>query len=225
VPWLFVHFSNVVSLSQSHRAAGFLPMPFVFAGAVALLARSWLVLPASLVAGIATQLLWPGDFDYVMKHGGPAAATWIALFGGAAALVAAVVFLRGHEPRERHALGFAAVVLFTLPVFVHGFARWRSQTPVDPLALSPRLVHSLRTKVPKGAVVIAPVGTSYRVVADAPVYVVAVPPPHAANTRANDPYGRARAVWHWVATNDPAVPRRYGATWAIRGGRLYRLPG
>ena len=225
VSWLFVQFSNVVSLSQSHRAPGFAPAPFVFAGAAALLARSWLVLPASLAAGIAAQLQWPGDFNYVLMHGGPASATWIALFGGLAALVAAAVFLRRYEPRERHALGFAAVVLFTLPVFVHGFVRWRPQTPVDPLALSPRLIHNLRTKVPKGAIVIAPVETSYRVVAEAPVYVVAVPPPHAANTRANDPYGRARAVRHWVATNDPAVPRRYGATWAIRAGRLYRLPG
>jgi hypothetical protein len=28
-----------------------------------------------------------------------------------------------------------------------------------------------------------------------------------------------------VRTNDPSIPRRYGATWAIRGGRLYRLGG
>ena len=33
-----------------------------------------------------------------------------------------------------------------------------------------------------------------------------------------------RAVHHWVLTNDPRVATRYGATWAIRGGRLYRLP-
>ena len=25
----------------------------------------------------------------------------------------------------------------------------------------------------------------------------------------------------WLATGDPAIPRRYGATWAVRSGRLY----
>ena len=225
VPWLFVHFSDPVSLSQSRRAAGFAPLPFVFAGALALLARTWLVLPAALVAGIVTERLWPGDFGYVLKHGGPPAATWVALIGGGAALLGSALLLRGPEPRERHSVGLAAAVLFALPVLVHGLAHWSPPIPTDPLALSPRLVHNLRTKVPKGAIVIAPVGTSYRVVAAAPVYVVAVPPPHAANTRANDPYGRARAVRRWVRTNDPSIPRRYGATWAIRAGRLYRLGG
>jgi hypothetical protein len=85
-------------------------------------------------------------------------------------------------------------------------------------------VHRLRTVVPKGAVVLAPVKTSYRVTAQAPVYVVAAPVTHVANTTPNDPYGRARAVRHWVLTNDPRIAKRYGATWAIRNGRLYRLP-
>jgi len=85
-------------------------------------------------------------------------------------------------------------------------------------------VHNLRTSVPKGAVVLAPPGVSYRVVAAAPVYVVALPVAHVANTRANQPYVRRAAVLHWMATNDPAVARRYHATWAIRKGRLYRLP-
>ncbi|MGH3049725.1 MAG: hypothetical protein ACRDLK_06170, partial [Gaiellaceae bacterium] len=40
IPWLFTHFSDAVSLSQSRRAAGFAPLPFALAGAFALLARS-----------------------------------------------------------------------------------------------------------------------------------------------------------------------------------------
>ncbi len=71
---------------------------------------------------------------------------------------------------------------------------------------------------------LAPLQVSYRVVAAAPVYVVGLPVVHVADTKANDPYGRARAVRHWVSTKDPQVARRYGATWAIRAGRLYRLP-
>jgi hypothetical protein len=46
---------------------------------------------------------------------------------------------------------------------------------------------------------------------------------HVLNTDANKPYQRMRAVQHWLATGDPAVPRRYGATWAVRDGHLYRL--
>ncbi len=223
VPWLFVHFSDAVSLSQSRRAAGFAPLPFALAGAFALLARRLIVLPVALLAGILLQHFWPGDFAYGLHHGGPAVATWFALGVGSAALAAGLV-LRPRAPREHHLLGAAAMLCFVLPVLVHGARHWSATSKSDPLALSPRLVHNLRTKVPKGAVVLAPVDTSYRVAAKAPVYIVAAPVSHVANTTANLPYARVRAVHHWVLTNDPRVARRYGATWAIRKGRLYRLP-
>ena len=223
VPWLFVHLSNVVSLSQSRRAAGFAPLAFVLAGALALLARSVVVLPAAFVGGLAIQRRWPGDFEYGLRHGGPALATWVALFGGAAAL-AVVIIARWRPARENHRLGAAAMLAFVLPVAAHAAWHWSPRARTDPHALSPRLVAALRTRVPKGAVVLAPIQVSYRVVADAPVYVVGLPASHVADTRANAPYVRARAVRHWVATGDPRVPRRYGASWAIRDGRLYRLP-
>jgi hypothetical protein len=111
-----------------------------------------------------------------------------------------------------------------LPVVVHGFSHWGPKSPHDADALSARLVHNLRTKVPKGAIVIAPVRTSYEVAAVAPVYVVAAPATHVANTEANDPYRRVADVHRWIQSNDPAIAHRYGATWAIRAGRLYRLP-
>jgi hypothetical protein len=222
VPWLFVHFSDAVSLSQSRRAAGFVPLPFALAGGLALAARRVWLVPVALVAGIVLQRLWPGDFDYGLRHGGPALATWIALVGGAAALVVALLVRRStFEPR--FALGGAAAAAFTLPVVVHGLWHWSPASPVDPGALSPRLVHNLRTKVPKGSIVIAPIQTSYRVVADAPVYVVAAPLTHVANTKANHSVERFRAVRHWVQTDDPSVPARYGATWQIRSGRLARV--
>lgn len=223
VPWLFVHFSDVVGLSQSRRAMGFAPVPFVLAGGAALLVRRIWALPGALVAGIVLQRLWPGDFDYGLRHGGPALATWWALAAGAAALLLALVLRRRPLP-ERWGLGTAAVVLFCLPVFVHGIWHWSPGQRSDPFGLSPRLVHNLRTKVPKGAIVIAPLATSYRVAAVAPVYIVGAPVTHVAATTANRPYERARDIQHWVLTNDPAIPRKYGATWAIRSGRLYRLP-
>jgi hypothetical protein len=222
VPWLFVHFSDAVSISQSRRAAGFAPLPFALAGALALVARRLFVLPLALVAGIVLQRLWPGDFEYGLRHGGPALATWIALGGGALALVLGLA-LRPREPREHHLLGAAAMLCLVFPVLVHGVWHWSDDFKADPDGLSPRLVHNLRTKVPKGSIVLAPLKTSYRVAAEAPVYVVGMPVVHVANTKANDPYGRARAVRHWVLTNDPSVAQRYGATWQIRNGRLTRI--
>jgi hypothetical protein len=224
VPGLFVHFSDVVGLSQSRRAIGFAPLPFVLAGGAAVVVRRIWVLPLALVAGIVLQRQWPGDFEYGLKHGGPAAATWWALFGGAVALVLALVLRRRSLP-ERWGLGTLAVTLFCIPVFIHGLWHWSPANGPDPFGLSPRLVHSLRTKVPKGAIVIAPLATSYRVAAVAPVYIVAAPVTHVAATTANQPYQRAKDIQRWLQTNDPAIARKYGATWAIRSGRLYRLPG
>jgi hypothetical protein len=222
VPWLFVHFSDVVGLSQSRRAIGFAPLPFALAGGAALVARRVWVLPLALLGGIVLQREWPGDFEYGLRHGGPAAATWWALGGGAVALALALALRRRPLP-ERWGLGTLAVALVCVPVFIHGMWHWSPAQKSDPYGLSPLLVHSLRTKVPKGAIVIAPVATSYRVAAAAPVYIVAAPVTHVAATTANQPYQRAKDVRRWVRTNDPAIARKYGATWAIRNGSLRRI--
>jgi hypothetical protein len=214
VPFLFTHFSDLVSLSQSRRAAGFLPFAFAFAGGLMLLARSLAILPLALAAGIALQLLWPGDFSSG-THGGPAAVTWFALAGGAVALGLGLLFARG-EVEGRPRLVALAAALFVLPVAIHGFSRWSALTPSDPDALSPALISEL-ARLPARAVVIASPATSYEILADAPVYVVAAPLVHVANTRANDPSQRIAAVELWLKTGDPSIPRRYGATWAVRG--------
>jgi hypothetical protein len=223
VPWLFVHFSDAVGLSQSRRAIGFAPLPFVLVGSAALLARRLWVLPVALAAGIVVQRLWPGDFEYGLRHGGPAAATWWALVGGGIALLLALV-ARRRPLSERWGLGTAAVVAFCVPVFIHGLWHWSAANHADPAGLSARLVHNLRTKVPKGAIVIAPLATSYRVAAAAPVYIVGAPVTHVAATTANRPYERANDIHRWIRTNDTAIAKRYGATWQIRGGRLSRVP-
>jgi hypothetical protein len=223
VPWLFVHFSDATSLSQARRAAGFAPLAFAFAGGLALVVRRAAVVPLALVAGIVLQRLWPGDFEYGLRHGGPAFATWFALVGGAIALVVALV-RRPREVAERHGLAAAAAVLFVLPIVIHGLRHWSPAAPSDPRALSARLVHNLRTRVPEGSIVIAPVQTSYEVAAVAPLYVVAAPVAHVANTTANDPYTRVRDVHRWIATHDERIAHHYGATWQIRAGRLSRVP-
>src|SRR5205814_9651263 len=111
---------------------------------------------------------------------------------------------------------------FVPPAAVHGFSHWSPTYPVDMDALPPAVVQQLK-HVPPRAVVIAAPRASYRIAAGAPVYVVDAPAVHVANTNANRPYDRIRDVESWLATGDPAIPRKYGATWALRDGRLYRL--
>jgi len=214
VPFLFTHLSDAVSLSQSRRAAGFLPFAFAFAGGLGLLARipRLLALPLALVAGIVFQHVWPGDFAYGLEHGGPALATWIAAFGAAGGLVLATL-LRRSWLRERSPVLLAA--LFVLPVAVHGFATWSPRARTDARSLSPGLVEALHVDVPKRAVVFSDLETSYRIAAVAPVYVAAAPPAHVADTTKNRPYERRDDVLAFARTHDLAIPRRYGAGWIV----------
>jgi hypothetical protein len=221
--FVFPHFADAVSLSQARRFAGFVPLPFAFAGGLALLAR-WAgvaLLPAALAAGIALELERPGSFG-ANGDGGPALVTWIAAWGAAAAVVAGLALRREH--RWRPALGAWAAALFVLPVAVHGFSHW-SARPVAGEALTPGLVHALRTEVPERAVVFSDLETSYRIAAFAPVYVAAAPPAHVADTKANHPYRRRQDVIRFFRTGDLAIPRRYGAGWIVidRAGSKLRL--
>ena len=223
VPTLFVHFTDFVSLSQSRRAAGFLPFTFAFAGGLALLARTWLVVPAALVAGILLERQWPGDFGYGTAGDAPNFVTWWAFVGAVAGLVVGAVFFRRRWIPERHTLAAIAAALFVAPIAVHAGRHWTPLSPTDPNALSPSLLRELK-RVPPRSVIIATPQISYHLLAAAPVYVVAAPPVHVANTKANMPYERVKAVEAWLAGRAPGVARRYGATWAVRKGHLYRLP-
>ncbi len=229
-PVLFPRFSDLVSLSQSRRAAGFVPFAFALAGGAAVVARALrvLVLPFALAAGIVLQQLYRGDFGLHYAHGGgPALATWIALWGGLAGIVAAIVLARrGRGAYERTGmLAGLAVALFVLPVAVHGFAHWDKGSQRDANALTPGLVQFLRTKVPERSVVYADLETSYRISAYVPVYVADAPPTHVADTKANDPAGR-RLVWlEFLRTHNLAIPRHYGAGWLVLRGDQQVGPG
>ena len=214
LPWLFPHFSDLVSMSQSRRAAGFLPFAVAFAGGIAFV--PWLL---ALPAGIALQLAWPGDFGLRLQHGGPWAVAWWAFFGCLAAIALALVW-RGDRRRS----GVLAAVLFVLPVAIHGIVHWQSDSARDANGLTPGLVAFLRHDVPKGDVVFADLQTSYRIGAYAPVYVANGPPTHVADTRANDPYGRREALRAFLRTGSLAIPRRYGARWLVlRRGEHVRV--
>jgi len=216
VPFLFMGLSDAVSLSQSRRAAGFLPFAFAFAGGLAVVtgALAIFVLPLALAAGIALQLLWPGDFGLRLEGDVPAFPAWIALAAGAAALVAVLVTRRVPEVERGGLLVVLAAALFVLPVAVHGFGEWTRSTPDDPNKLTPGLTRALE-HLPERAVVFSDLETSYRIAAAAPVLVGAAAPAHVADTKANRPYARRKDVIAFLRTGDLTIPRRYGAQWLV----------
>jgi hypothetical protein len=222
---LFTPFSDAVSLSQARRAAGFLPLPIAFAGGAAVAARtlSWFALPVALGAGIALELAYPGEFTYALREGGPPIAAWIALLGGAIALVVAAVLGKKGTLDDRGPLAAAVAAAFVLPVAVFGFAHWTT-APFEASPLTPGLVRAL-DHVPPGSVVFSDDSTSYWVMAAAPVYVASAPPGHVADTKPNRPYERRADAERFGRTGDLQIPGAYRADYVlVRRDRWKRIP-
>ena len=220
-PPLFTTASDLVSLSQARRLAGFLPLPFALAGAALVLARLRAGAPVlALAAGIALQALYPGELTYKVGEGGPAWAVWFAAIAGAIALVGASFFRRTWEDERRARWGVVAVLAFATPVAVAGFSSLESDPP-DPHALTPGVVDAVRRAAVPGDVVFADLETSYRVAAYASVYVVAAPLHHVADTKENRGRERADDVARFFWRRGvPDVERRtilgeYGADWLL----------
>jgi hypothetical protein len=225
LPFLFPRFADAVSLSQARRAAGFVPFALALTGGLAVASRLLriAVLPAALAGGIAAQLLWPGDFGWRLEHGAAGTAAWVALVGGALALAAAALVRRDGLEDDSGPLAAAAMALFVLPVAVHGFAHWTRPGLPSGQVLPPALVRALRNDVPRGAVVVSDPETSYRVAAEASVYIVASPPTHVADTRRNHPRRRLHEVQGYLSGRDPGFPLRVGARWVLVDRHRSRL--
>jgi hypothetical protein len=223
LPQAFDALSELFSLSQSRRLAAFLPLPFALAGAATVLGRLRLGgALAALGAGAILQLEYPGEFTYRVVLGGPAWPAWLALAGGAAALVAGIALRRGFV--EAAPVWTAAVaVAFAAPIAAAGFDYARPDDP-DRFALTPGLIDALRADVPERDVVFSDLATSYRIGAYAPVYVAAAPPAHVADTVQNRPYERRKDVILFFRTGDLAIPRRYGAEWIVINTRRFDRP-
>jgi hypothetical protein len=212
IPLLFTALSDLVSISQARRAAGFLPYAFAFAGGLGVLARLLgpLLPLVALAGGVVLQVTVPGDFTYVLDEPGPAWITWFAVIG---AVVALVVGLVRRGPPLESAAGLAAA-LFLLPVVAVGLGNWSSPDAPGG-ALSPALVEAVRRDVPKKAIVYSDQDTSYRLAAMAPVYVAVAPPGNVANTEANRPYERAADAKRFLRTGDLAIPESYAADYVV----------
>ncbi len=223
-PLVFPHFSNLVSLSQSRRLSGFIPFSVALAGGAAIVARfsRTLALVGGLAVGIWLQVAFAGDFGLRASRTAPAIVVWIALYGGIAALIAGALLAwrrygdpppRGSRPRGGTAA--LAVLFLVLPVAVHGFSNWTPEVKHDRDALTPGLIHFLRHDVTPRSVIFSDLATSYRATAFAPVYVVAVPPTHAANTRPNELAKRRRGVLRFFTHPSLEEPQAWDAQWLV----------
>jgi hypothetical protein len=189
-------------------------------GVVAKALRRWAA-PVALAAGIAVQVGYPGDFGSVFHGNSPAWPAWVAAFGGGVALLVGLASAR-RMPYERSA--GLAVALFLLPVFVHGFRHWSPSSARPPSPLTAGLVHALRYEVPKGATVYSDPETSYRIAAEAPVYVCVAPPGHVANTTQNHPYARVDEFRRFVASGGEIGPvLSCGPRWFVIDRSRYHL--
>jgi hypothetical protein len=208
---LFTPFADAVSVSQARRAAGFLPFAVAFGGGAQVVTAllGSLAAPLALVAGIVFQLAYPGDFDYVLTDGGPAAATWIAAGGAVAAL--AFGFLQ-RAPRER--AGWLAAAAFLLPVVAHALWNWSPAKSRQPSPLSAGLTRELRA-LPAGSIVYSDPEASYRIAAAAPLYICVAPPGHVADTKDNRPRERVDEFRRFASSGDLAIPRACGARWLV----------
>jgi hypothetical protein len=216
VPQLFVPFSDLVSISQSRRTAGFWPLAFAFAGGLAVLATllRGLVVPVAFAAGVVLQLVYPGEFAYRLDEGGPALVTSFAVVGAVVALAWGLVSLRHKRPRDGAGpLAAVAAAAFVLPIAVAAIPDWSDSPGRKPSPLTPGLVEALRTEVPEGDVVYSDPETSYGIAAYAPVYVATAPPGHVADTEQNAPYERRDEARRFFRTGNLGIPARRGATW------------
>ena len=213
LPFLFPSLADLVSISQARRAAGFLPFAFAFAGGMGVLARlvGPLLLPLVLGAGMFLQIVYPGDFDYVLKEPAPA---WIAWFAVAGAVAALVVGLVRRRPALETGAALAAAA-FLVPVYAGGLLDWNRPDPPEIATLSPGLVDAVRDEVDAGAIVYSDSETSFRLAALAPVYIAVAPPGHVADTEENRPYERARDARRFFRTGDLSIPRVYGAEYVV----------
>jgi len=221
LPFLFTSLADVVSISQARRAAGFLPFAFAFAGGMGVLARlvGPILLPLSLGTGMFLQIVYPGDFEYVLKTPAPAWIVWLSLAGTVAALFVGV-FRRRPTLETGAALASAA---FLIPVVGGGLLDLRSPPLPEIATLSDGLVRAVRAEVPTGATVFSDPETSFRLAAFAPVYIASAPPGHVADTEENRPYDRARDARRFLRTGDVDIATRYGAGYVIVDGLRTKL--
>ena len=222
-PWLFTPFSDVVSLSQSRRLAGFLPLAFALAGGLGVLARviGPAVAPVALVAGRrvpvaairATSATRSSTAAPRGRRGSPSRARSRRSGSGAG---------RGRRSSRRPRLRRR---LLLLPTYVHGLTDWSPSEDRRPNRLSDGLIEAVRDRVPAGATSSTP--TRSRAIGSAPSRRFAsasTRPGHVADTVDNRPAGARPRVPPVRADRRPRDPARVRRDVARRRPRPVRPP-
>jgi hypothetical protein len=214
LPPLFTLLADLASVSQARRLVGFVPLPFALAGAAVLAGRFRAAgVAGALAVGLAVRWAFPPD-----GGSGPGEwPVWIALAGGALAL--AVAAWRRPEGPPVTAWAAAAAVALVVP---SAFATLRDleREPPDAFALTGGLVQALRSSVGAEDVVMAKPETAYRVSAEVPTLVVALPIAHIADTEQTRARERLRDTATFFAPETSAAERhalleRYDARWLV----------
>ncbi|HXV33412.1 MAG TPA: hypothetical protein VD769_05325 [Gaiellaceae bacterium] len=213
VPQVFTVVADLASIAQARRLVFFLPLSFALAGAAVLIGRFRLpgVAGAFAVGLVASLTLPAGE---ARAGGWPA---WFAL-GGAAAGLALAAWRRPAGP-DPSAWAAAVAVALVLPFAAVAAVDLEQEEP-DPLGLSPGLVAALRSETAPGDVVLARDETSYRVAAQAPVYIVAAPITHTTDTGAARARERLADTGLFFAPESSTATRlsvldKYGVSWLV----------
>lgn len=217
-PPLFTALSDVFSVSQSRRLAGFIPIAFAVVGGCIVVSR-WRALgvAAAAAAGVALELVYPGEFMRRLEEGAPTWTVVVAVAGGVVAFVAGA-FLRPRGPNPG-AWAVAAAVALVAPAAIAGVSALERVRPLT--ELSPGIVTAVNAQAAPGDVVFSDRKTAFEIAAFAPVYINAGPPGNVADTRKNRPRIRAadaRRFFHnRFLTNAErrAILDRYGADWVL----------
>ena len=174
-----------------------------------------ILLPLALGAGMFFQIVYPGDFEYVLRNPAPAWIAWFAVVGAVAALVVGFV-------RRRPALEIGAA-LASAAFLIAGDRRRPPRLDADrpsPSSRSSRPAWSSAvratsapgrscTRIPRRASASPPLHPSTS---------PSAPPGHVADTEENRPYERARDARRFFRTGDLAIPRGYGADYVVVDG-------
>ena len=229
--FLFPHFSDLVSLSQSRRAAGFVPFAFALAGGAAVLARALrlLVLPVALAAGIVLAAASTPATSGCATRTAARRSSRGSRSGAASPASSRRSCSRGAAAGRSSGRASSPGSPSRSSCCPSPCTASRTGTPGsqrDANALTPGLVAVPADDVPERSVVFADLETSYRISAYAPVYVANAPPTHVADTKANDPDRPPRGVARVPAgRSNLAIPRHYGAGWLVLRGAERVGPG
>jgi hypothetical protein len=209
VPFLFEMLADLVSHSQALRLRYFLPLPFaVGAAAVALGGRGRRGLALAFCLGLLA--------------GAAAGAGLPLLLGGAAAAVVAVAMsVASRRPGDlqlKRMMTLACVLALSMPSLAVGLLAVKR--PEDPEALTRGLVQALKRQVSAGEVILARPVISNRILAEVPVYGVAVPLTHVAQTPGNRARQRLQDASRFFRRALPRAARerilnRYQVNWVV----------